>query len=268
MRRAGTPRGSSLGVGACTTGLVRGWAGLPPESAGTAQVTDQWGRSRSSTGRSARRSAVRGPCAETVRQRVVPLRVSSRTVKGPSVPRRRVRTSSVSTTTSSRPGRARSRASSTASSSRSARSAAAGSRSGRMTTVSYDSGADPSAAKGSRSSGTCPSLRRISSPSPGLYRAVSAASPRASASDQRTPPCRPTTAGSSVTAITAANPTPNRPTAPSWVSRFAEARRVASDSTPAASSGAPVLAATRTPSRRVSRRRPGTPARAAASAAF
>lgn len=40
------------------------------------------------------------------------------------------------------------------------------------------------------------------------------------------------------------------------------------DSTPAASSGAPVLAATRTPSRRVSRSRPGTPALAAASAAF
>lgn len=112
--------------------------------------------------------------------------------------------------------------------------------------------------EGSRSSGTCPSRRRISSPRPGLCRAVSCARSRASARDQRTPPCRPTTAGSSVTASTAAKPTPNRPTARSGVSRLAEARSVDSDSTPAASSGAPVFAATRTPSRRVSRRRPGT----------
>ncbi|CAM5306635.1 hypothetical protein SALBM217S_10704 [Streptomyces griseoloalbus] len=143
MSRAGTPSGSSLGVGACTTGAVRGRAGPPSASTGTAQVTDQCGRSRSSTGRSASSSGVRSPCAVAVRQRVVPSRESVTTVSAPSVPRRTVRTSPspISTTTSSRPGRASSRASSTAPSSRSARSAAAVSRSGRMTAVSYGSGA-------------------------------------------------------------------------------------------------------------------------------
>ena len=81
--------------------------------------------------------------------------------------------------------------------------------------------------------------------------------------------------GESLTATTAANPTPNRPTVaaspaspnPAW-SRLLEARSVDSASTPAASSGAPVLEATSVPSRSVSRSLPGTPARAAASAAF
>ena len=73
-----------------------------------------------------------------------------------------------------------------------------------------------------------------------------------------------------LTATTAANPTPNRPTVPSVVSasRLLEARNVDSAATPAASSGAPVLAATRVPPRSVSRSRPGTPPRTAASAAF
>jgi hypothetical protein len=80
------------------------------------------------------------------------------------------------------------------------------------------------------------------------------------------------TAGSSLTASTAAKPTPNLPTLPGS-SRFAEARRLASAWTPASSSGAPVLAARSTaapsgPAVSSSRRRPGTPARAAASAAF
>ena len=74
-------------------------------------------------------------------------------------------------------------------------------------------------------------------------------------------------AGSSLTASTAANPTPNRPTVPSS-SRFADARSVTSPWTPPASSGAPVLAARSVSPTSSSRSRPGTPARAAASAAF
>ena len=68
--------------------------------------------------------------------------------------------------------------------------------------------------------------------------------------------------GASLTATTAAKPTPNRPAVPpSAVSpRLPEARSVDSASTPAASSGAPVFSATSTPSRSVSRSRPGTPA--------
>jgi hypothetical protein len=76
--------------------------------------------------------------------------------------------------------------------------------------------------------------------------------------------------GASLTATTAANPTPNRPTvcACAESSRLLDARSVDSASTPAASSGAPVLAAISVPPRSVSRSLPGTPARAAASAAF
>ena len=60
---AGTPSGSSVGVGACTTAAVRGRSGAPSSSTGTAQVTVQCGRSRSSTGRSASRSAPSGAVA-------------------------------------------------------------------------------------------------------------------------------------------------------------------------------------------------------------
>jgi len=97
----------------------------------------------------------------------------------------------------------------------------------------------------------------------------------------RTVPAADRTRGSSLTATTAANPTPNRPTVPPTLpptpapasppapaSRLLDARSVDSASTPAASSGAPVLAAVSIPSRNVSRSRPGTPARTAASAAF
>ena len=89
-----------------------------------------------------------------------------------------------------------------------------------------------------------------------------------SARENRTPPVRERITGSSVTASTAENPTPNRPTALSESSRFAEARKVASDSTPSADNGVPVLETTRVPSRKENCTRPGTPARTAASAAF
>ena len=87
-----------------------------------------------------------------------------------------------------------------------------------------------------------------------------------SAAEKRTPPVVDVSTGSSVTVSTAAKPTPKRPTVPP--SRLADARSVASASTPAASSGAPVFAARSSPSTRDSRSSPGTPARAAASEAF
>ncbi len=141
MSRAGRPRGSSVGVGAWTTGAVRGRTGSPSGPTGTAQVTDQWGRWRSSTGRSASSRASRPPPVRVTRQRVVgsPARaVSSTRVYGPSVRRVRVRggASGVSTTISVRPGSVRSSASSTPASRRSVRSRAAASRRGRTTTVS------------------------------------------------------------------------------------------------------------------------------------
>lgn len=98
-----------------------------------------------------------------------------------------------------------------------------------------------------------------------------------SANENRTPPLVDSTSTSSDTARTAAKPTPNRPTTPVCAGpasgRLADARIEERDATPAASSGAPVLAATSTavPSSAWSSRsssRPGTPARVAASAAF
>ena len=100
------------------------------------------------------------------------------------------------------------------------------------------SGGAPSAGQGSRRTGTAPPRRATSSASAG----TAATSARVRAALNRTPPVVDTTAGSSLTASTAAKPTPNRPTLPSS-SRLAEARSVASPWTPAASSGAPVLAA-------------------------
>ncbi|MFC7470018.1 hypothetical protein ACFQVA_24290 [Actinomadura keratinilytica] len=170
--------------------------------------------------------AARGPPVVAVRQRrvsagvpvapvpVAPasLAVSSMTTYGSSSRRRRTRVvSGVSTTISVSPGRASSRASSTPASRRSARSWAAASRRGRTTTVSYPSGGVPSAGNGSRSRGTWPSRRISSSPRPGLWRATSRAASRAWARSQRTPPVRLSTAGSSLTARTAAKPTPKRP---------------------------------------------------------
>ena len=112
---------------------------------------------------------------------------------------------------------------------------------------------------GSRSTGTCPP-RAASSPAsagtPGHQRPVRSR-------DQPTDPVAEWMRGASLTATTAANPTPNRPTVAAGrrvravASRLLEARSVDSASTPAASSGAPVLAATSVPSRSVSRSRPG-----------
>jgi len=125
------------------------------------------------------------------------------------------------------------------------------------------SGGAPDASKGSRSTGTRPSRAAVSSRSTG----TSATNASASSRDHRTAPPVETIEGASVTASTAAKPTPKRPTDPSS-SRFADARATAIDSTPAASSGAPVLAAVSVVPARSSTTRPGTPARVAASAAF
>jgi hypothetical protein len=81
-----------------------------------------------------------------------------------------------------------------------------------------------------------------------------------------TPPDREITRGESVTASTAAKPTPNWPTLSP--ARLADARSAASAVTPAASSGAPVFAARNSPPLMLTRKYPGTPARWAASAAF
>ena len=245
---------------------------------GRAQTTDQVGRVRSSVGRSARRcsrsAVVKVPAARWMCQR--------------SAAFSRIRwVSSVSISMRSRPGSARRSASSASVSRRRTRSAAASSRSGRMTAVSYPAGGSPSVANGNRSTGTCPSRRRSSVSSAAFPR--SAIAPAVSAFENRTPPLRDKTTGSSVTERTAENPTPKRPTeapvpppgvarslgcasAVCWsrrgLSRLAEARRVASDSTPSASSGVPVLATTRVLARNSYRTRPRVPARVAASAAF
>jgi hypothetical protein len=160
---------------------------------------------------------------------------------------------------------------------------AASSRNGNSTAVSYPQGASPSAGYGSRNAGTRPSRRANSSASSALPSAAARTASRASLSENRTPPSLDSTAGASLTASTAANPTPNRPTGPEFPdppspgpsSRLAEARSVERLTTPFRSRCAPVLAAVNTgpapcadPVDNTNRTRPGTPARAAASAAF
>ena len=162
-------------------------------------------------------------------------------------------------------------------SSRVTSAAAASSRSGSSTAVTNASGSAPSpamppregesgSANGSRRTGTWPDRASISLASAGMAPASSSARVR----DQPTVPVVDRMLGESLTATTAANPTPKRPTVlPLDTSpRLLDARSVDRASTPAASSGAPVFHATRTPSRSVSRSRPGTPPRTAASAAF
>ena len=117
---------------------------------------------------------------------------------------------------------------------------------------------------GRRRTGTAPPRRASSA----AGSATAATASRVAAADHATPgDPADTIDGESLTATTAANPTPKRPVEP-VSSRLADARSVLSASTPAASSGAPVLAAVSTPSRRATSIRPGTPARADASAAF
>ena len=84
------------------------------------------------------------------------------------------------------------------------------------------------------------------------------------AAENATEPVLESTFGASVTASTAVNPTPNRPTP----SVLAEARRAVSACTPGVSSGAPVLATRSAPSTRRTVSAPAIPARLAASAAF
>ena len=260
ISRAGSVSGSSLGVGAWTTCPVGSGLGRPSESSGTAHVTVQARRSRSSTGRSATSSAGSSPDRWATCQTVVRLPSVISTVGAESSWVRVRDRPSTTTSTSVRPGRARS--SSPGSASRAAATVArAPARSGSTTSVANPSGGVPSAGQGSRSTGTAPSRRASSAAGPG----TASTSARVRAALNRTPPVVDTTAGSSLTARTAAKPTPNRPTLP-VSSRLADARSVASPCTPAASSGAPVLAARSTPPpasspASSSRSRPGTPAR-------
>ena len=263
---AGRPFGSSLGVGAWMTGatLPGSRAGASSLVTGTAQRSDQDGRARSSTGRSASSAGSSSPPPPSVRQRlgmpslvIVTMSfslaaVSVRVALSPSI------------VTSARAGSASSSAGPVSASSRSTSSQALASRSGSVTTVSKPSRGLPSAGNGSRSTGTLPSRAASSSASAGIPSASSRDSPR----DQRTAPPADAMAGESLTATAAAKPTPNRPVVASVRSRLAEARSVASASTPAASSGAPVFAAVSVPSRNCSLSLPGRPARRAASAAF
>ncbi len=273
---AGSPSGSSVGVGACTTGSTppgsrpagsRGPPGSGGPVTGTAQHTDHDVRVRSSDGRSASSPGASRPPAVAVRQRLCWLAGDDpSTVIVTSSPSRAAVSTRVAPPASIsmelRAGKASSSAGPACASSRSASSREPGSRRGRVTAVANPSGGVPSAGNGSRSTGTCPDRSASSPASAGTWRTSS----RVSSRDHWTEPVTEDIRGASLTAATAANPTPNRPTAS--CPRLLDARSVDRASTPAASSGAPVFAATRIPSRNVSRSRPGTPARAAASAAF
>jgi hypothetical protein len=262
ISRSGTDSGSSLGVGAWTTCPGGNGRGRPSSSSGTAQVTVHARRDRSSTGRSATSSRASSPDRCATCQTVV---TAPSVIRAP-VPERsmpRVRTAP-STTTSIRVSPGRASSSSAGSASRAAATPArVPGRNGRTTSVAKPSGGAPAAGHGSRSTGTAPSRRASSAASPGS----ASTSARVRAALNCTPPVVERTAGWSLTARTAANPTPNRPTLAAS-SRFADARRVASPWTPASSSGAPVFAARTISPSSSSRSRPGTPARTAASAAF
>ena len=146
--------------------------------------------------------------------------------------------------------------------------------------MSNPAGGSPSAANGSRSTGTCPSRRRTSRSSPSDLNAATAAA--VSARENRTPPLRDKITGSSVTASTAENPTPNRPTATARgsscrkspprrsrsSSRLAEARTSPATRPQPPSTPHRCCDDRRLPPRNENRTRPGTPARTAASAAF
>ena len=254
---AGSDSGSSVGVGACTTGRFGGGTGRPARSTGTAQLTVHSGRSRSSAGRVASSSSSRTPVADRTTQRESAAPSRSTTAPASSI---RDSTRPSASMDRSAGSASSSSGSSPASAARTASTASA--RSGSRTSVSHSPAGTGSAAHGSRSTGTCPSRRSSSSASAG----TAATAVLVSAAENRTPPVVECTDGASVTVSTAANPTPNRPTLPP--SRLAEARSVASASTPAASSGAPVFAASSCPSTSDSRSCPSTPDRVAASAAF
>ena len=249
ISRHGRSSGSSVGVGACSVG----GNSLSGERAGPRAATTA-ARSRSSVGRSASScgSGAAGPAYDAASGR-----------------RRRttVREPATSTTTSASPGSASRSVSSTSASSRRTRSVG-----GRVAQGQHHRGVEPgrraarSSAKGSRSNGTCPPRRASSSASVGTaataspWRRPATSAPRRSSSATR---------GSSVTASTAANPTPKRPdgvvVAVVALGRRAQRRQRLDAGRVERRAG---VRADSTPSRRRSSSRPGTPARTAASAAF
>lgn len=239
----------SVGVGACTTlSTSAGSAPTRPSlSTGTAQVSDHAVRSRSSVGRSESNRGSNSPERDRVRQWVTrvpsPLWwVVTRSVPAASSPSERVSRRSVPSTTthtSDRPSKASSSASPVRSSSSRTRWRARSSRSTRVTTVSKSPSGrsgSRSAGKGSLSIGTCPERRPTSSARSAWVPSASSRSvttARARSAEKCTAPDPESTMTLSLSAATAENPTPNRPTEPSSP-RLLEARRVARDSTPSA----------------------------------
>ncbi len=232
MSRAGRERRSSVRVGAWRTSSRRA------ASRRAAQQTVHCGRaSAPSPVRS-----VSSPWSRTTSHRLVPSGPWI-SVRSPSVVRRQARPAM---SMWSRPSSESSRSVACASNSASSSAGSTPSRSGSRTSVSKPSGTVSSVGHTSRRTGT-----RSSRPMASRVRAA----------ENSTPPDRETTRGASVTVSTAANPTPNRPTP----CCLAEARREASEATPAWSSARPVLATCSSRPASWTRNRPPCPA---ASAAF
>ncbi len=274
--RAGRLSGSSVGVGACTTAVTPTGsrpAAPPSVTTGTAQRTDHDVRARSSAGRSASSAWSSSPPAPATRQALgTPLTVM--VDQFAVVDRGEQPGGAPDGDLDVREGRQREQQ----------RGPGLGEQPGdelnggvipqrqldRRDEPVGQRGADGrerldprTAAAGPARGRTAPRARQ---PAPGRR----APAPVVRVRDQPTGPVADWMRGASLTATTAANPTPKRPTVPPPAAspRLLDARSVDSASTPAASSGAPVFSATSTPSRSVSRSRPGTPARTAASAAF
>ena len=142
--------------------------------------------------------------------------------------------------------------------------ARASGRTGSLTWVVQSAGGSAVVGHGRRSTGTAPDLARTRASSSGLCRAATAAAVRARSN--LTPPVRESTTGASLTASTAVNPTPKWPT--SSLPCLAEARSEANPITPAAVSGAPLLATRSSSPSNSTSTRAGSPAAAAASTAL
>ena len=256
--RAGSVVRSSVGVGACRTSGRSGPASTP--SPGSAQVARQTVRARSSTARPASSADGTSPSARTTCHRRAP----TRTVSPSSV--RRTIPSGRSTAASA--GRASRRSGACAAATATRSSASRPARSGSRTSVSAPGGSSASpgpVGHTSRRAGAAPSASRQLV---GEARGARCRRRRAPCGRgrRRTPPVLVTTRGASLIAVTAAKPTPKRPTPPD--PRLADARSEARPATPSASSGAPAFATCRTLSTARTRRVVVIPARSAASAAF
>ena len=256
--RAGNVVRSSVGVGACRTSGRSGPASAP--SPGSAQVARQTVRARSSTARPASSADGTSPSARTTCHRRAPTRTVSPSSVASHDPvgqvDRRQRGQGEQEVGRLRPprrprGRRR----------RDRRAAAAGPPCRRP------AGAPPRRVRwATPAAGPAPPRRVAPARRRGPAAPVSATARAVRARSKTTPPVRVTTRGASLIAVTAAKPTPKRPTPPD--PRLADARSEARPATPSASSGAPAFATCRTPSTARTRRVVVIPARSAASAAF